>query len=98
MQKRGKGDCPLCRAPSVMVADRCKWCFAYRSFVKQSTDFLSSFSPSFLANVDWALMNFMQDWFPLEAKEKLKANEKESLYEQLREAGINPDDSRCIIM
>ncbi|KAF7760277.1 hypothetical protein Agabi119p4_10953 [Agaricus bisporus var. burnettii] len=72
MQKRGNGDCPLCRASSVLVADR--------------------------SNVDWALMNFMQDWFPLEAKAKLKANEKEVLDEQLREMGIDPTDSHCIIM
>ncbi|KAF9443837.1 hypothetical protein P691DRAFT_678684 [Macrolepiota fuliginosa MF-IS2] len=38
-------------------------------------------------NVDWALMNFMQDWFPIEAKEKLKANEREATAESLRELG-----------
>ena len=27
--------------------------------------------------MDWALLNFMEDWFPREAREKLKANEKE---------------------
>jgi hypothetical protein len=43
-------------------------------------------------------MNFMQDWFPLEAKEKIRANEKEVLDEHLREMGINPNDSHCIIM
>lgn len=24
MQKRGNADCPMCRAPSVLIADRCK--------------------------------------------------------------------------
>jgi hypothetical protein len=24
MQKRGKGNCPMCRAPTVLIADRCK--------------------------------------------------------------------------
>lgn len=49
-----------------------------------------------LANVDWALMNFMQDWFPLEAKEKLKANEKEASLEELQELGLDPN-STCTI-
>ncbi|KAJ3569146.1 hypothetical protein NP233_g5238 [Leucocoprinus birnbaumii] len=49
------------------------------------------------SNVDWALMNFMQDWFPLEAKEKLKANEKEATAEQLAELGLDPDQG-CVIM
>lgn len=50
----------------------------------------------FLANVDWALVNFMQDWFPLEAREKLKENEKEASEEELREMGLDPDQA-CII-
>jgi hypothetical protein len=36
-------------------------------------------------NVDWALLNFMRDWFPIEAKKKLEANEKEAGQEQLQE-------------
>ncbi len=48
------------------------------------------------ANVDWALINFMQDWFPLEAKEKLKANEKEATQEAMKEMGLDPDQ-KCII-
>jgi len=47
------------------------------------------------ANVDWALFNFMQDWFPVEAKEKLKANEREAADEELQEMGIDPQG--CII-
>ncbi|TFK68062.1 hypothetical protein BDN72DRAFT_769922 [Pluteus cervinus] len=70
MQKQGKGNCPMCRAPTVLVANR--------------------------SNVDWALINFMQDWFPLEAKEKLKANEKEATRESLKEMGVDPDE-KCII-
>jgi hypothetical protein len=42
-------------------------------------------------------MNFMQDWFPLEARKKLKANEKEALAEQLTELGVDPN-AKCIIM
>ena len=49
------------------------------------------------ANVDWALLNFMQDWFPVEAKEKLKANEREASEEEMRELGIGPDQS-CVVM
>ncbi|THU89966.1 hypothetical protein K435DRAFT_864769 [Dendrothele bispora CBS 962.96] len=29
------------------------------------------------SNVDWALLNFMQDWFPVEARKKQKQGEKE---------------------
>ena len=50
-----------------------------------------------IANVDWALLNFMQDWFPLEAREKLKANEKEASEEELREMGIDPNQT-CVVM
>ncbi|EAU86763.2 RING-14 protein [Coprinopsis cinerea okayama7 len=71
MQKRNKGDCPMCRAPVVLSANG--------------------------SNVDWALLNFMQDWFPIEAREKLKANEKEAAEEELIELGIDPNKS-CIIM
>ncbi|KAF8901141.1 hypothetical protein CPB84DRAFT_1915932 [Gymnopilus junonius] len=49
------------------------------------------------SNVDWALLNFMQDWFPIEAKEKLKANEKEATEEELKELGIDPD-APCRVM
>ena len=49
------------------------------------------------ANVDWALLNFMQDWFPVEAKEKLQANEREASEEEMRELGIDPDQS-CVVM
>ncbi|PPQ72204.1 hypothetical protein CVT24_002361 [Panaeolus cyanescens] len=70
MQKRGQDDCPMCRQPTVVMANR--------------------------SNVDWALLNFMQDWFPIEARDKLKANEKEAANEELAEMGINPD-AACII-
>lgn len=71
MQKRGNGDCPMCRAPCVLTADR--------------------------SNVDWALLNFMQDWFPIESKEKLLQNEKEAAREELEELGVDPDQS-CRMM
>jgi len=48
------------------------------------------------ANVDWALLNFMQDWFPEESQEKLKRNEREAAKEELEELGFG--DSRCIVM
>ncbi|GJE87004.1 SPX domain-containing protein [Phanerochaete sordida] len=70
MQKRGKGDCPMCRAPTVLAADR--------------------------SNVDWALLNFMKDWFPIEAREKLQQNEKEATEEHLQEMGFDPEQG-CII-
>ncbi|KAF9261076.1 hypothetical protein L218DRAFT_961763 [Marasmius fiardii PR-910] len=71
MQKRGQGDCPMCRAPTVLIADR--------------------------SNVDWALLNFMADWFPIESRKKLKQSEKEANEEQLIEMGVDPNQ-KCIVM
>ncbi|KAJ7471276.1 SPX domain-containing protein [Mycena galericulata] len=71
MQKRGSADCPMCRAPCVLLADR--------------------------SNVDWALLNFMRDWFPEEASLKLRQNEREAANEQLEELGLDPN-VRCIVM
>lgn len=71
MQKRGQGDCPMCRAPTVLIADR--------------------------SNVDWALINFMEDWFPEEAHVKLKQNEREATEEHLVEMGFDPNQ-KCVIM
>lgn len=47
--------------------------------------------------MDWGLLNFMQDWFPLEAKEKLLSNEQEALAEELEEMGIDPNGT-CLLM
>ncbi|KAL5489925.1 hypothetical protein ACEPAI_4757 [Sanghuangporus weigelae] len=47
------------------------------------------------SNVDWAMLNFMQDWFPRETAQKLKQNEKEAAQEQLEELGI--PDQGCIV-
>ena len=49
----------------------------------------------FAANVDWALLNFMKDWFPSEARRKLLQNEKEAAEEELRELGI--ESGQCVI-
>ena len=35
--------------------------------------------------MDWALLNFMEDWFPREAGQKMKDNEKEVMNEQMAE-------------
>ncbi|KAH9943573.1 hypothetical protein B0H21DRAFT_748514 [Amylocystis lapponica] len=70
MQKRGQGDCPMCRAPTVLSADR--------------------------SNVDWALLNFMKDWFPVESRQKLQQNEREAAQEELEELGL--DVRGCILM
>ena len=51
-----------------------------------------------IANVDWALINFIEDWFPVEARKKLRANEKEAAEEQLEELGLTPEDVRCVVM
>ncbi|KAI0029901.1 SPX domain-containing protein [Vararia minispora EC-137] len=47
------------------------------------------------SNVDWALLNFLQDWFPEEAYEKLRANEREAAEEQMEELGI--ESGTCVI-
>ncbi|KAG2138433.1 SPX domain-containing protein [Suillus bovinus] len=62
LQKLGKGNCPICRAPTVLKADR--------------------------TNVDYALLNFMADWFPLESRAKLSTNEREAAKEELEELGL----------
>ncbi|KAG5653773.1 hypothetical protein H0H81_010614 [Sphagnurus paluster] len=92
MQKRGNGDCPMCRAPCVLTADRCE----YTVFFECSKFGSDGLCPR-AANVDWALLNFMQDWFPVEAREKLLQNEKEAAREELEELGIDPDQT-CRIM
>ncbi|KIJ14853.1 hypothetical protein PAXINDRAFT_169528 [Paxillus involutus ATCC 200175] len=71
LQKRAKPDCPMCRAPTVLKADR--------------------------NNVDYALLNFMSDWFPLESGEKLRANEREAAQEELEELGLS-ESLGCPIM
>ncbi|KII85587.1 hypothetical protein PLICRDRAFT_321995 [Plicaturopsis crispa FD-325 SS-3] len=72
MQKRGQDCCPMCRAPTVLSADR--------------------------SNVDKALVNFMQDWFPNEAAAKRKANEREAAEEELLEMGFTPDMGKgCVL-
>ncbi|RPD52717.1 hypothetical protein L226DRAFT_550861 [Lentinus tigrinus ALCF2SS1-7] len=70
LQKRGEQHCPMCRAPTVLSADR--------------------------SNVDWALLNFMKDWFPVEARKKLQQNEREAAEEEMQELGL--DVRGCILM
>ncbi|KAI0666362.1 SPX domain-containing protein [Trametes maxima] len=70
LQKRGEEHCPICRAPTVLAADR--------------------------SNVDWALLNFMKDWFPTEAKKKLQQNEREAAEEEMQELGL--DVRGCLMM
>lgn len=69
LQRLGKANCPVCRAPTVLKADR--------------------------TNVDYALLNFMADWFPLESRAKLSINEHEIAKEQLEEFGL---DGVCRVM
>ncbi|CAK5262036.1 unnamed protein product [Mycena citricolor] len=49
------------------------------------------------SNVDWALLNFMRDWFPEEARFKLRQNEQEAAQEQMEELGITSQQP-CLIM
>ena len=61
-------------------------------YILQSCDLLTCTS----ANVDWAMLNFMADWFPIESKKKLRQNEREVAEEELEELGI--DNPNCIVM
>ena len=54
------------------------------------------YSVCFPANVDWALLNFMKDWFPVEARKKLQQNEREAAAEEMRELGL--DARGCVLM
>lgn len=44
--------------------------------------------------MDWALLNFMKDWFPKEAHKKHKANEAEVAKEQMEELGF---ETQCSV-
>lgn len=48
------------------------------------------------SNVDYALLNFMADWFPRESRAKQSANQREAAREQLEELGIT--GKGCILM
>lgn len=48
--------------------------------------------------MDWALLNFMKDWFPLEARQKLQQNEREAAEDQMRELGFKTDGPACVLM
>jgi len=88
MQRAGKGNCPLCRASTVLDADRCQFA---RLFASPPDSLML-----FLANVDWALMNFMKDWFPVEAKAKIRQNHQETAEDEVRDMGLDP--GRCVLM
>lgn len=89
MQKRGMASCPLCRAPTVLQANPCEHTFVLSC--------ATSHAPIHVANVDYGLLNFMADWFPIESREKLRVNEQEVNQEQLEELGIS-DTRACRIM
>ncbi|KAG1810588.1 SPX domain-containing protein [Suillus subaureus] len=63
LQRLGKANCPICRAPTVLKANH--------------------------TNVDYALLNFMADWFPRESRAKLSSNEREAAKEELEELGLS---------
>ena len=88
LQKLGKANCPMCRAQTVLKANRSEFFVRfYRCF---------SGGSGFTANVDYALLNFMADWFPLESRAKLRANEREAAKEELEELGLSGQE--CPLM
>ena len=76
----------------MLAADRSE-CFRSRSKPEIFSLPPPNLPPS--ANVDWALMNFMADWFPVESREKLESNEREANDELAREFGF--DKAGCLI-
>jgi hypothetical protein len=80
----------MCRAPTVLSADRCTRIISKHSATSHPNIHIA-------ANVDWALLNFMKDWFPVEARLKLKQNEREAAQEQMEELGFNIQDQGCLI-
>lgn len=74
MQQRRKEQCPLCRSPEVLLADK--------------SEFLIQFLLT-TGCLDVALMSFMKDWFPKEVKEKQRDNSSELAKEQLQDAGLD---------
>lgn len=91
MQKREMANCPLCRAPTVLQANPCKYTPSSLSCV------VPTLSINRVANVDYGLLNFMADWFPIESREKQRVNEREVTREQLEELGIS-EARGCRIM
>lgn len=89
MQKRGQDHCPCCRALTVLKADKCK--LKIQIGISEL-----KLIWRIVANIDWALLNFMQDWFPQESSIKLKQNEREATQEELEEMGIV--DQKCVVM
>ena len=83
----------MCRAPTVLSADRCRLPLPLFLFAKADRPV---FPFRHAANVDWALLNFMKDWFPVEARKKLQQNEREAAEEELRELGL--EYRGCIVM
>ena len=79
----------MCRAETVLQADRCK------SLSFQIPFIVTRWPSIIVANVDWALLNFMQDWFPAESRLKLKQNEAEAQQEEMQELGL--ENQKCVI-
>ena len=82
-------NCPLCRAPTVLQANPCE-------YARRVSRLLSQPNVT-VANIDYGLLNFMADWFPIESREKLRTNEREVTQEQLEVLGI-ADVHGCRIM
>ena len=78
----------MCRAPTVLQANPCE----YAPRVSRPPSLTNR-----VANIDYGLLNFMADWFPIESREKLRANEREVTQEQLEALGI-ADVRVCRIM
>jgi hypothetical protein len=77
----------MCRAPTVLKADRSELFMYISPYFK---------CLAFIGNVDYALLNFMADWFPIESREKLGINEREAAQEQLEELGLSGQG--CLVM
>lgn len=84
MQRAGKRECPLCRAPVLATADGRE---SYFSVLLSSELLAKSYVPR-PGNLDKAAMEFMRLYFPREVKVKQRENEKEVAREDVEDMGM----------
>jgi len=99
-------ECLICASIAyIPIRLRCSHLFCVRCLVKMQKRGLAECplcrSRTVLhadrTNIDAALKRFMVEWFPVETKQKEKANEREAAEEELREMGFDPANNKCLV-
>lgn len=98
-------ECPVCTSITIKpVRLSCSHVFCVRCLVKlqlskenhcpicRRENVLQADS----TNIDWALLNFLKMYFPVESRVKQKENEQENLRAQVAASGL--DNKACVIM